>query len=64
MEDAVNELLIAAEMMSPDQEAQTGFRMMVSEMRTSGQHHVIIMKRLINAMSAGLEYGDWPEVKR
>lgn len=63
MEDAVDELLVAAEMMSPDQEAQIGFRMMVSEMRTNGQHYVIIMKQLISRMSTGLEYGDWPGEK-
>ena len=63
MEDAIDELLTAAMMMSPDKEAQTGFYEMMKEMRDSNQHHVTIMKRLINAMSAGLEYGDWPKVR-
>lgn len=61
-EDAVDELLKAAHMMSPDEETQAGFTEMVRELRASNLGHSIIEDVLLNTMLRGKVRGEWPRM--
>lgn len=59
-EDAVDELLRAAHMISPDKESELGFTAMVKKMRESGLGHVIIEDVLLDTMVRARKAGEWP----